>query len=191
MTVYEPGIAVLLAALISILAVRALGETDFNPASGIGKISQARIISLRNSRILCLDCFFIHCSRKGRGELSRRSHCRSGSHSGRRYDARFQNSLSAWYPFPPQDLKYVFVHRYPTETSVLRPAHWFLCVRFRFRCGLQTLQNCMDVPERRTSGSVSQCMDRHGKTLQRRIASCCHSDICHSLCCRRYVKRFS
>lgn len=41
MALYAPVIAVLLAAFISILAVRALGETDLNPAGGIGKISQA------------------------------------------------------------------------------------------------------------------------------------------------------
>eukprot|EP00210_Caulerpa_lentillifera_P008048 g7685.t1 len=40
MAIHQPIIAVLLAALVAILAVRALGETDLNPASGIGKISQ-------------------------------------------------------------------------------------------------------------------------------------------------------
>eukprot|EP01132_Coremiostelium_polycephalum_P000385 gene385-486_t len=38
--VYETGIAIILALLTSVLAVRALGETDLNPVSGIGKISQ-------------------------------------------------------------------------------------------------------------------------------------------------------
>jgi uncharacterized oligopeptide transporter (OPT) family protein len=38
--IYEPIIAVLLAMLVSVLAVRALGETDINPVSGVGKISQ-------------------------------------------------------------------------------------------------------------------------------------------------------
>ncbi|EGC36348.1 hypothetical protein DICPUDRAFT_32017 [Dictyostelium purpureum] len=38
--VYETLIAVVLSLLTSILAVRALGETDINPVSGIGKISQ-------------------------------------------------------------------------------------------------------------------------------------------------------
>lgn len=37
---WEPLIAVLVACLTSVLAVRALGETDLNPVSGIGKISQ-------------------------------------------------------------------------------------------------------------------------------------------------------
>lgn len=38
--VYEPIIAAVVAILISILSVRALGETDLNPVSGIGKVSQ-------------------------------------------------------------------------------------------------------------------------------------------------------
>ena len=46
MAVYQPGIAVLLAALVSILAVRAMGETDLNPASGIGKISQVQSLAV-------------------------------------------------------------------------------------------------------------------------------------------------
>lgn len=40
MPVYEPLIATLIACLTSVLAVRALGETDLNPVSGIGKVSQ-------------------------------------------------------------------------------------------------------------------------------------------------------
>ncbi len=40
MPFYEPFVAVLVACLTSVLAVRALGETDLNPVSGIGKISQ-------------------------------------------------------------------------------------------------------------------------------------------------------
>jgi len=38
--VYESAIAVVLALLVAILAVRALGETDLNPVSGVGKLSQ-------------------------------------------------------------------------------------------------------------------------------------------------------
>ena len=37
---YEPTIAVVFSTLVSILAVRALGETDLNPVSGVGKLSQ-------------------------------------------------------------------------------------------------------------------------------------------------------
>ncbi|KAF2075859.1 hypothetical protein CYY_002845 [Polysphondylium violaceum] len=37
---YETIVAVVMALLTSVLAVRALGETDLNPVSGIGKISQ-------------------------------------------------------------------------------------------------------------------------------------------------------
>jgi len=37
---YDPLIALLMSLLVSVLAVRALGETDFNPVSGVGKIAQ-------------------------------------------------------------------------------------------------------------------------------------------------------
>jgi OPT family oligopeptide transporter len=37
---YEPLLALIFALVVSLLAVRALGETDLNPVSGIGKISQ-------------------------------------------------------------------------------------------------------------------------------------------------------
>eukprot|EP00775_Hariotina_reticulata_P013158 gene13158-13288_t len=40
MPVHEPLIAVVLALLVALLAVRALGQTDLNPVSGVGKISQ-------------------------------------------------------------------------------------------------------------------------------------------------------
>ena len=40
MPFYQPIVAVAVAAFVSILAVRAMGETDLNPASGVGKISQ-------------------------------------------------------------------------------------------------------------------------------------------------------
>ena len=44
MPVYEPMVAVIVALLVALLAVRALGQTDLNPVSGVGKISQ---VSLR------------------------------------------------------------------------------------------------------------------------------------------------
>ena len=40
MPLYEPLAAVVLALLVAVLAVRALGETDLNPVSGVGKLSQ-------------------------------------------------------------------------------------------------------------------------------------------------------
>jgi hypothetical protein len=40
---YEPLVAVLVALLVALLAVRALGQTDLNPVSGVGKISQVRV----------------------------------------------------------------------------------------------------------------------------------------------------
>lgn len=36
----DPLAAVALALLVAVLAVRALGETDLNPVSGVGKVSQ-------------------------------------------------------------------------------------------------------------------------------------------------------
>ena len=37
---YEPVVAVIVALLVSLIAVRALGQTDLNPVSGVGKLSQ-------------------------------------------------------------------------------------------------------------------------------------------------------
>ena len=37
---YEPLAAIILAVFVAVLAVRALGETDLNPVSGVGKLSQ-------------------------------------------------------------------------------------------------------------------------------------------------------
>lgn len=44
MPLYEPLAAVILALLVAVLAVRALGETDLNPVSGVGKLSQVRLL---------------------------------------------------------------------------------------------------------------------------------------------------
>jgi len=41
---YEPAAAVVLALLVAVLAVRALGQTDLNPVSGVGKLSQVRAL---------------------------------------------------------------------------------------------------------------------------------------------------
>lgn len=38
--IYEPLVAVLLSCLVAVVAARALGETDLNPVSGVGKLSQ-------------------------------------------------------------------------------------------------------------------------------------------------------
>lgn len=43
MRVYEPLAAVVLALLVAVLAVRALGQTDLNPVSGVGKLSQVTL----------------------------------------------------------------------------------------------------------------------------------------------------
>lgn len=45
-------VSVLIALLLSVLGVRALGETDLNPVSGIGKISQIFLSQIPNSTIL-------------------------------------------------------------------------------------------------------------------------------------------
>ena len=37
---YQPLVAVGVALLVAVLAVRALGQTDLNPVSGVGKLSQ-------------------------------------------------------------------------------------------------------------------------------------------------------
>ena len=37
---YQPLVAVLLALVVAVLAMRALGQTDLNPVSGVGKLSQ-------------------------------------------------------------------------------------------------------------------------------------------------------
>eukprot|EP00803_Ostreobium_quekettii_P003250 evm.model.scf_709EXC.8 EVM.evm.TU.scf_709EXC.8 scf_709EXC:60379-67519(-) len=52
MAVYEPIVAVLLALLVAVLAVRALGETDLNPVSGVGKISQIVFAGLAPGRVV-------------------------------------------------------------------------------------------------------------------------------------------
>ena len=51
MRVYEPLAAVVLALLVAVLAVRALGQTDLNPVSGVGKLSQVGL--LLTSLIVC------------------------------------------------------------------------------------------------------------------------------------------
>ena len=42
MAVYETLVAVVLALLVAVLAVRAMGEPDLNPVSGVAKLSQFR-----------------------------------------------------------------------------------------------------------------------------------------------------
>jgi hypothetical protein len=40
--IHEPLAAVAVALLVAVLAVRALGQTDLNPVSGVGKLSQVQ-----------------------------------------------------------------------------------------------------------------------------------------------------
>eukprot|EP00126_Sphaerothecum_destruens_P009670 Sdes_comp20558_c0_seq1m15362 len=40
MSSWQPLIAIVIACLVSLISVRALGETDYNPVNGVGKISQ-------------------------------------------------------------------------------------------------------------------------------------------------------
>eukprot|EP01138_Halocafeteria_seosinensis_P010339 gb/GECG01010557.1/.p1 GENE.gb/GECG01010557.1/~~gb/GECG01010557.1/.p1 ORF type:complete len:748 (+),score=55.69 gb/GECG01010557.1/:1-2244(+) len=52
MKVYEPLVAVILALIVAVLAVRALGETDLNPVSGVGKLSQAVFAGISPGNVL-------------------------------------------------------------------------------------------------------------------------------------------
>lgn len=52
---YEPAVAVVVALLVALLAVRALGETDLNPVSGVGKLSQARARATATHVCLCKE----------------------------------------------------------------------------------------------------------------------------------------
>lgn len=49
MPLYQPLVALVLALLVAVLAVRALGQTDLNPVSGVGKLSQVRRTALPRS----------------------------------------------------------------------------------------------------------------------------------------------
>jgi uncharacterized oligopeptide transporter (OPT) family protein len=49
---WQVTIAMLLAMLVAVLAVRALGETDLNPVSGIGKLSQLSFAFLAPGHVL-------------------------------------------------------------------------------------------------------------------------------------------
>ena len=44
--VWQPLVGVAIALLVALLAVRALGETDLNPVSGVGKLSQVHCTAL-------------------------------------------------------------------------------------------------------------------------------------------------
>jgi hypothetical protein len=56
MPFYEPLVAVVVALLVALLAVRALGQTDLNPVSGVGKISQVRLNSCATSKSCVCVC---------------------------------------------------------------------------------------------------------------------------------------
>ncbi|KAK9840796.1 hypothetical protein WJX81_005265 [Elliptochloris bilobata] len=49
---YEPAAAVVLALLVAVLAVRALGQTDLNPVSGVGKLSQVVFAAIAPGKVL-------------------------------------------------------------------------------------------------------------------------------------------
>jgi len=50
--VYQPLVAVILALFVAVLGVRALGETDVNPVSGVGKITQLAFALVAPGNIL-------------------------------------------------------------------------------------------------------------------------------------------
>lgn len=52
MPVLEVALSVVLALLVAVLAVRALGETDLNPVSGIGKLTQAVFATVAPGKVL-------------------------------------------------------------------------------------------------------------------------------------------
>ena len=52
MPAIEVALAVLLALLVAVLAVRALGDTDINPVSGIGKLTQAVFAAVAPGRVM-------------------------------------------------------------------------------------------------------------------------------------------
>jgi hypothetical protein len=53
-TVLSLWLQVVVALLVALLAVRALGQTDLNPVSGVGKISQVRLCyNTRNNMLHC------------------------------------------------------------------------------------------------------------------------------------------
>lgn len=57
---YEPAAAVAVALLVALLAVRALGQTDLNPVSGVGKLSQVVFALIAPRQVihsLSLVCF--------------------------------------------------------------------------------------------------------------------------------------
>ena len=65
----DPLAAVGLALLVAVLAVRALGQTDLNPVSGVGKLSQ-----VQSRADFCLQGVFVLIA-PGCALTSRRGHC--------------------------------------------------------------------------------------------------------------------
>ena len=59
MPLYMPLIAVVFSVFVSILSVRALGETDLAPVSGIGKVSQL-LFALVAPGSACLHNLLLH-----------------------------------------------------------------------------------------------------------------------------------
>eukprot|EP00042_Codosiga_hollandica_P053012 m.683847 g.683847 ORF g.683847 m.683847 type:complete len:83 (+) comp58605_c0_seq32:277-525(+) len=54
---YEPLLAVLASIVVSIIAIRALGQTDINPVSGVGKLSQLVFAGIAPGTLLAsLSC---------------------------------------------------------------------------------------------------------------------------------------
>lgn len=49
---WQVAVAMLLAMLVAVLAVRALGETDLNPVSGIGKLTQVCFALISPGKVL-------------------------------------------------------------------------------------------------------------------------------------------
>ena len=58
---YEALIALLFALIISILSIRALGETDMNPVSGVGKVSQIFFSLISPGNVVGMNYFYYYC----------------------------------------------------------------------------------------------------------------------------------
>ncbi len=61
MRLHEPVAAVAVALLVAVLAVRALGQTDLNPVSGVGKLSQACTLYFPAFTRVLLDVSHLKC----------------------------------------------------------------------------------------------------------------------------------
>lgn len=110
-------LAVLVAMLLSVLAVRALGETDLNPVSGIGKISQVLFAGILPGGIAAnlIAGGIAEAGAQQAGDLMQ------GKEKKKRVIGRQRGSFV--FPFRPQD--WTSPSRL-AQSSILWPADWIL-----------------------------------------------------------------